>query len=107
MLDGVYLGIAHANGGGHACIHDGMGGDGHIDRLRQVHPTEHNARIRLSGAQRHFDPLATVQPHADGTGDSFDGTLLEHGLILPAACCFQGMKGFGHIYNGDWLRTLT
>ncbi len=34
--------------------------------------------------QRQLDPLAAVQPHADGAGEGLEGALLEHGAILGA-----------------------
>lgn len=68
MLDRMDAHIAFAQGRGHAGINHRFGIDRNIDRLGQIHPAKHNARVGLCRAQGELDPLAAVQAHADGTG---------------------------------------
>ncbi len=82
VLDRVHLGAAHADGGGHARIHDGFGPDRDVHGFGQVDAAENDARVRRGGTQRELDPLATVQAHADGAGEGLDRALLEHPAIL-------------------------
>jgi hypothetical protein len=57
--------------------------------LRQIHPAEHDAGIGRRRAQGDFDALAAVQAHANGVSQRFEGSLLQHGLILPRHPCFR------------------
>ena len=53
-----------------------------VDRLGQVNAAKHDAGIGLGWPQREFHALAAVQPDADGVGQGFEGSLLQHGFIL-------------------------
>ena len=82
VLDRMHFGTTSTNGRSHTRIGHGFSRNRNIHRLRQIHPTKHDAGIRLGRAQCQLDTLAAVQAHAYGTGNGLDGALLKHGSIL-------------------------
>ena len=84
VLHRMHLGTTGADGRRHARIGHGLGRNRNIHRLRQIHATKYDAGIRLGRAQCQLDTLAAVQAHAYGTGNSLDGALLKHVVILNA-----------------------
>ena len=82
MLDRQHPCIALGQGGREPRVGDRTGRHRDFDRVGQIHPAKHNARVGGRGAQRQLDPLAAVQAHAHGAGHGFQGALLEHAPIL-------------------------
>lgn len=58
------------------------GGDGNIDWLRQIHPTEHDARVGLRGAQCQLHALTAVKTNTHRLGEGLKGSLFKHSEIL-------------------------
>ncbi|VAY89348.1 conserved hypothetical protein [mine drainage metagenome] len=80
VLDGVNLGVARTQRGGHAGVDHGQGVQGNGDGLRQIGAAEHDSGIGRRRMQREFDPLAAVQADAHGAIGRTDGALRQHGL---------------------------
>jgi hypothetical protein len=57
--------------------------DRNVYRLGQIHAAKDDAGIGRSRTQGQLHPLATVQAHANGAGQGFESSLLQHVLILP------------------------
>ena len=101
MFYGMHLDVAIGNGRCHGGI--GYGRCRHLDvhRQRQINAPEHDARVRLRRAQRDLDALTTVQANANGTGQGFEGSLLQHLLILPGFVENVAWQGWSYIGVGS------
>ena len=82
MLHREHLGTPIGNGRRQTRIRHSGGRDGDIDRLRQIHPTEHDARVGLRWAQRQLHALTAVKTNTHRFGEGLKGSLFKHSEIL-------------------------
>ena len=82
MLHGEHLRSAIGDGRGQTRIRHSRGGDGNIDRLRQIHPTEHDARVGLRRSQCQLHALTAVKTNTHRLGEGLKGSLFKHSKIL-------------------------
>jgi len=82
MLHREHLRTAIGNGRRQARIRHRRGGDRNIDRLRQIHPTKHDARVGLRRAQCQLHALTAVKTDTHRFGEGLKGSLFKHSEIL-------------------------
>ena len=82
MLNGEHLGTTIGDGRRQTRVRHCRCDDRNVDRLRQIHPSEHDTRVGLRGAQCQFHALTAVETNTYGFGEGLKGSLFEHDLIL-------------------------
>ena len=82
MLDGGHLGRAGFEHRAQPGVGDQIRIGFQIDGRLKVHPPKHDAGIGAGGAQGHLDLDAGMQADTRGLDGRFQGTLLDHPVIL-------------------------
>lgn len=90
MLDREYFGATIGDGRRQTRVRHSGGCDGDLDRLRQVHPTKHDARVGGRRTQRQLHALTAVKADTHGLGERLKCSLFKHEWIL-----------MNHLLGGD------